>query len=71
MQYRVDLNSGNKLSILGFGCMRLPKNLTQIDISKTEQLILDAVQKGINYFDTAYSYSGSESVLGEILYISL
>jgi predicted aldo/keto reductase-like oxidoreductase len=67
MQYRTDLKSGNKLSILGFGCMRFPRNLTQIDINKTEQLITKAVQEGINYFDTAYIYGGSEDVLGQII----
>jgi predicted aldo/keto reductase-like oxidoreductase len=67
MQYRMDIKSGNKLSILGFGCMRFPRDLTQIDINRTEPLIIKAVQDGINYFDTAYSYSGSEDVLGQIL----
>ena len=67
MQYRTDLKSGNKLSIMGFGCMRFTKNLTQIDISKAEQLIVKAVQSGINYFDTAYAYGGSEDALGQIL----
>ena len=67
MQYRTDLKSGNKLSILGFGCMRFRKNLTQIDINRAEQLIVKAVQDGINYFDTAYAYGGSEEALGQIL----
>jgi predicted aldo/keto reductase-like oxidoreductase len=67
MQYRTDLKSGNKLSIIGFGCMRFPKNLTQIDIKRTEQLIVKAIQEGINYFDTAYIYGGSEETLGPIL----
>jgi predicted aldo/keto reductase-like oxidoreductase len=67
MQYRSDKKSGNKLSIMGFGCMRFPRNLTQIDINKTEQLIVKAVEEGINYFDTAFAYGGSEVVLGQIL----
>jgi predicted aldo/keto reductase-like oxidoreductase len=67
MQYRTDKKSGNKLSIIGFGCMRFPKNLTQIDMNRTEQLIIKAVQDGINFFDTAYIYGGSEEVLGRIL----
>jgi predicted aldo/keto reductase-like oxidoreductase len=68
VQYRVDPNSGNKLSILGFGCMRFPRNVTQIDVHKAEQLILNALQRGINYFDTAYIYGGSEEVLGQIIH---
>ena len=67
MQYRTDLKSGNELSIIGFGCMRFPRNLTQIDINKTEPLIVKAIQEGINYFDTAYMYGGSEEALGAIL----
>ena len=67
MQYRIDKKSGNQLSILGFGCMRFPRNLTQIDFNRSEQLIIKAVRKGINYFDTAYAYGGSEVALGQIL----
>ena len=67
MQYRTDKKSGNELSILGFGCMRFPRSLTQIDMDKTGQLIRHAVETGINYFDTAYIYGGSEDVLGQIL----
>jgi len=67
MQYRADLKTGKKLSIMGFGCMRFPRNLNDIDMDKTEQLIVKAVQDGVNYFDTAYSYEGSEAALGQIL----
>ena len=68
MQYCIDKKSGNKLSMLGFGCMRFPrKNFKHIDFDITEQLILKAVQKGINYFDTAFTYGGSEEILGQII----
>jgi len=68
MQYRTDEKSGNKLSILGFGCMRFPRNLAmQIDIKKTERLIMKAIENGVNYFDCAYIYGGSEETLGTIL----
>ena len=67
MQYRCDKKSGNQLSILGFGCMRFPRNLNQIDMNRSEQLIIKAVQEGINYFDTAFAYGGSELALGQIL----
>jgi len=67
MQYRSDRKSGNQLSIMGFGCMRFPRNLTQIDINRTESLIVKAVEEGINYFDTAFAYGGSELVLGQIV----
>ena len=68
MQYRVDPKSGNRLSVLGFGCMRFPRTLGRIDLGKTEQLIVKAVEGGVNYFDTAYLYSGSEETLGTILH---
>ena len=63
MQYVADPKSGNNLSVLGFGCMRFPR-----DKEKTEQLIVTAVDAGVNYFDTAYIYGSSEAALGEILY---
>ncbi|WKY47635.1 aldo/keto reductase [Eubacteriaceae bacterium ES3] len=66
MQYRIDPKTGNKISALGFGCMRLPSTLGRIDIDKTEKLFLKAIDKGINYFDTAYIYPGSEAAIGQI-----
>jgi len=66
MQYRLD-RYGNPISVLGFGCMRFPMGVTGIDKRETEKEILYAMEEGINYFDTAYVYPGSESVLGEIL----
>jgi len=54
-------------SILGFGCMRFPKRGGRIDPYATEHLIVHAIEYGINYFDTAYIYNGSEAVLGDIL----
>ena len=67
MKYRIDERTGNKLSILGFGCMRLPHGAMGIDVRKAEQLILRAIEAGVNYFDTAYLYAGSEAVLGTVL----
>ena len=66
MNYRPD-KYGNKISVLGFGCMRFPNTMGKIDMAKTERLILQAVEGGVNYFDTAYIYGGSEAALGEIL----
>lgn len=66
MQYRIDPKTGNKISVLGFGCMRLPSTLGRIDMVKTEKLFLKAIDKGINYFDTAYIYPGSEAAIGQI-----
>lgn len=66
MNYRLD-KYGNKISILGYGCMRFTQTPVGIDIKKAEKEILAAVEGGINYFDTAYIYPGSEAALGEIL----
>ncbi len=66
MQYRSD-KYGNKLSILGYGCMRFSQTVGGTDIKKTEKEILAAIEAGVNYFDTAYVYPGSEAALGEIL----
>ena len=66
MNYRMD-KYGNPLSILGFGCMRFPQKGGRIDMEATERQILAAIDQGINYFDTAYIYKGSEAALGEIL----
>ena len=67
MQYREDKRSGKGLSVLGFGCMRFPNRLGAIDQDATERLILQAVERGVNYFDTAYAYGGSEEALGKAL----
>lgn len=66
MQYRKNKN-GEDVSILGYGCMRFTKNMGRIDIPKAERELLFAIKHGVNYFDTAYIYGGSEAALGEIL----
>jgi predicted aldo/keto reductase-like oxidoreductase len=68
MRYRTDPCSGNELSVLGFGCMRFPRTLTSTDRVRSEELILSAIEHGVNYFDTAYTYVESEVVFGEILH---
>ncbi len=62
MNYRTDRH-GNKISILGFGCMRLPH-----DKKEAEREIMYAYENGVNYFDTAYIYPGSEATIGEIFH---
>ena len=65
MQYRNDRH-GEQLSLLGYGCMRFSKKGGRIDIAKTEKELLRAYRAGVNYFDTAYIYGGSEAAVGEI-----
>ncbi|MDR2707199.1 MAG: aldo/keto reductase [Nitrososphaerota archaeon] len=62
MKCRINKVNGDELSILGFGCMRFPK-----DEMETEELVLYAIENGINYFDTAFVYKNSEVILGRIL----
>ncbi len=64
--------NGNKLSVLGFGCMRLPvldNDQSKVDMPKVEEMLLYAYEHGVNYYDTAYPYHNgySEIALGEIL----
>lgn len=66
MNYRNN-NGKNDLSILGFGCMRFPKKGNSIDMEAVEQQIMFAINQGVNYFDTAYVYPGSEAALGKVL----
>lgn len=66
MNYRTD-RYGNQISILGYGCMRFSQTAGRIDMKKTEKEIMAAYKAGVNYYDTAYVYGGSEAALGEIL----
>lgn len=72
MQYRNLGKTGLKVSILGFGCMRLPiKDLSTSEVDEEEaiRLIRMGIDGGINYVDTAYRYHGSKSeiILGKAL----
>ena len=67
MRYREDKRFGNKLSQLGFGCMRFTKKMGASDREKAERELLRAIEGGVNYFDTAYIYPGSEAALGAFL----
>ena len=64
---------GEKLSLLGFGTMRLPLvpggTPADIDEKTTADMVRYAMEHGVNYFDTAYPYHGgmSERVMGRVL----
>ena len=66
MLYRPD-RYGHPISQLGFGCMRFTRSSGAIDYAKAEREILAAVAAGVNYFDTAYLYPGSEELLGKVV----
>lgn len=64
--------AGEKVSILGFGCMRLPiigGDTKNIDKEQATEMLRYAIDNGINYVDTAIPYHGqmSESFVGEAL----
>ena len=72
MQYRTMPKSNDKLSILGYGCMRLPtraggQTSRLIDKDKALKQIRGAIDAGVNYLDTGWPYhlGASESFLGE------
>ncbi|MCL2842283.1 MAG: aldo/keto reductase [Oscillospiraceae bacterium] len=62
MQYRIDPKTGKQVSLLAFGYMRSHK-----DLAEAERHVRYAIEQGVNYFDTAYVYPGSEAKLGTIL----
>lgn len=70
MLYRKIPKNGDELSILGFGCMRFPMTKAgQIDEPRAVRQIRDAIDRGVNYLDTAWPYHAgeSENILGRAL----
>ncbi|MDO4619424.1 MAG: aldo/keto reductase [Lachnospiraceae bacterium] len=73
MKYNINPRNGDRLSVLGYGCMRFGGDHIArsfaggFDKKKAEELLVSAVEQGVNYFDTAYVYSGSEEILGSTL----
>lgn len=75
MIYRVDPVTGQRVSLLGYGCMRWPpaerpdKNGNPIDQETVNGLVDYAIAHGVNYFDTApiYGQGWSERVTGVAL----
>jgi len=72
MVYNKFGNICEKVSRFGMGCMRFPHTMNErgedvIDEEETIRMIRHAIQEGVNYFDTAFTYPGSEEVLGKAL----
>ena len=69
MLYRTMKTTGDSLSILGFGCMRLPEKKGKIDEERATNQIRYAIDHGVNYVDTAFLYhkGASEPFLGRAL----
>jgi len=72
MLYKQWDKTGDRISILGFGAMRLPvleKDPTKIDENKAISMIRKAIDKGVNYLDTAWPYHDgqSEPLCGKVM----
>ena len=71
MTMRSNHNTGDKVSLLGYGCMRLPvteisETENEIDQEEVNRLTDYALEHGVNYFDTApvYCQGRSEKAMG-------
>lgn len=70
MQYRKFRTQDRENSFLGMGVMRLPEDEDgRVDSQQGVDLIRYAVDHGINYIDTGFTYHGgmSERIVGEAL----
>ena len=62
MTYRINPNTGDQVSLLGYGCMRWPLRQKadgsgdEVDQDAVNQLIDYAIEHGVNYFDVAPTY---------------
>ena len=75
MKYRILGSTKEKVSALGFGCMRLPTidhkpSSGEIDEAETIRMLQYAIDNGVNYIDSAYTYHNgrSEEVIGRALH---
>lgn len=74
MEYRINPGNGDKVSLIGYGCMRwqMKKNSEgkdEIDQESVDELVDIAIKNGVNYFDTspAYLRGQSEAATGKAL----
>jgi aryl-alcohol dehydrogenase-like predicted oxidoreductase len=75
MEYRTLGRTGLKVSVLGFGALEIGRNwpywrqemddFTRPDESRSVALLHEAVDKGVNFFDTAPAYQDSEKIIGK------
>lgn len=64
MTYRINRHTKDKVSLLGYGMMRLPRKGNEVDQEMVNQEVDYAIAHGINYFDTAPAYGNSEVCTG-------
>ena len=51
----------------GFGLMRLPRKDGAIDVEQVKQMVDKFMEAGLNNFDTAWAWEGSEDAVGQVL----
>jgi hypothetical protein len=66
MVYRENPKNGDKVSLLGFGCMRWPmiqdaNGQDVIDQEAVNEMVDYAIEHGVNYFDTSPAYLQGQS----------
>ena len=69
MTYRTNPSTGDRVSLLGFGMMRLPsvggrsarEGNEEIDQEMVNELVDYAIAHGVNYFDTSPAYCRGKS----------
>lgn len=74
MQYRTMPKSDERLSVLGYGCMRMPAkgrggSFSPVEDNEAAAQVIHAIEQGVNYLDTAWPYhrGDSERFLGEVI----
>jgi predicted aldo/keto reductase-like oxidoreductase len=67
LNYTINPKNGDRLSLLGFGCLRLTTKNGTIDQEKAERELLCALERGVNYFDCGYIYPGVEAAVGKFM----
>ena len=63
MRYRTLGKTGEKVSVLGYGCMRLPtvgNDYGKVDEAEALRLVSYAVERGVNYIDTSWPYHSAD-----------
>ena len=54
MRYIKNIKNNDKISLLGFGCMRFPMKGARIDEAESTKMLKVAIEGGVNYLDTAW-----------------
>ena len=67
MRYRTFGKTGDKVSVLGFGTMRLPtvgNDYGKVDVPAAMKLVRHALDNGLNYIDTSWPYHSTDNMKG-------